>query len=176
MQTFIQQTDSFERIAKELDSKRLHKQTLEGWQVLLALTELNPHNEHRDPKGWVNHPVAHMWRGHETLLVSYLTATYYEWIERGYKSTMLPKIFSTYDHAVSLGRISSDITFPSWMSDTDTFEKVASTHRTALLCKEYSWYSQFGWPEDTGKRPDHYQYLWPDKQGQLYLGTYNSAS
>lgn len=176
MQTFMPQTDSFERIAKELDSKRLHKQTLEGWQVLLALTELNPQNEHRDPKGWVNHPVAHMWRGHEKLLVSYLTATYYEWIGRGYKSSMLPKIFSTYDHAVSLGRINDELTFPEWISNSEKFEQLAATHRVALLCKDYSWYSQFGWPEDTGTAPEFYQYLWPDGNGELYLGTYNATS
>ena len=105
MQTFLPYTDSFERIARELDNKRLHKQTLEGWQVLLALTKLNPAGEHRDPKGWVNHPVAVMWRGHEKLLVSYLAATYYEWRSRGFNSTMLPKIFSTYDKALELGRI-----------------------------------------------------------------------
>lgn len=174
MQTFIPQTDSFERIAQELDNKRLHKQTLEGWQVLLALTELDPQGNHRDPKGWVNHPVAHMWRGHEKLLVSYLAATYFEWRGRGFKSTMLPKIYGTYDLAVSMGRIQDKLTMPGWMSDTDKFEQVASTHRIALLRKDYSWYSQFGYPEDKGYRPEYYQYLWPDMNGVLQLGTYNN--
>ena len=173
MQTFVPQTDSFERIARELDNKRLHKQTLEGWQVLLALTQLNPQNEHRDPKGWVNHPVAIMWRGHEKLLVSYLAATYFEWINRGFKSTMLPKIYSTFDKALELGRVSDKLTFPGWITDSDKFEQVASTHRVALLRKDYAWYSQFGWPEDTGTRPSHYQYLWPDVNGNLNLGTFN---
>ena len=173
MQTFIPQTDSFERIARELDNKRLHKQTLEGWQVLLALTELDPQGNHRDPKGWVNHPVAHMWRGHEKLLVTYLAATYFEWRGRGFKSTMLPKIYATYDLAVSMGRIQDKLTMPGWMSDPDKFEQVASTHRVALLRKDYSWYSQFGYPEDTGSRPPHYQYLWPDVNSNLYLGTFN---
>jgi len=174
MQTFVPHTDSFERIARELDNKRLHKQTLEGWQVLLALTKLDPNNNHRDPKGWVNHPVAIMWRGHEKLLVSYLAATYFEWRSRGFKSTMLPKIYSTFDHALSLGRVSDELTFPVWMQNTDAYEQIASTHRVALLRKQYDWYSQFGWPEDTGKRPDYYQYLWPDANGNLALGTYNN--
>jgi hypothetical protein len=175
MQTFIPQTDSFERIARELDSKRLHKQTLEGWQVLLALTELNPAGEHRKPKGWVNHPVAHMWRGHEKLLVSYLAATYFEWKKRGYKSSMLPKIYGTYDRALELGRIQDTMTVPGWIADRDKFELVAKTHRIALLRKDYSWYSQFKWPEDTGTRPPHYQYLWPDSESNLYLGTFNDS-
>ena len=175
MQTFVPHTDSFERIARELDNKRLHKQTLEGWQVLLALTKLNPANEHREPKGWANHPVAIMWRGHEKLLVSYLAATYYEWKARGFNSTMLPKIYSTYDRAVELGRIQDKLTLPGWMSDRDKFEQVASTHRVALLRKDYAWYSQFGWPEDIGTRPPYYQYLWPDSNNELQLGTYNAA-
>jgi hypothetical protein len=42
MQTFLPQTDSFERIAQELDNKRLNKQVLEAWQLLLTLTQLDP--------------------------------------------------------------------------------------------------------------------------------------
>ena len=174
MQTFMQQTDSFERIAAELDNKRLHKQTLEGWQCLLALTKLNPAGEFRDPKGWVNHPVAHMWRGHEAMLVSYLAATYFEWRKRGYKSTMIPKIEGTLVRALELGRISDELTFPYWFKDKDVYEQIASTHRIALLRKEYEWYSQFNWPEDKGYRPEYYQYLWPDVNGVLQLGTYNN--
>ena len=174
MQTFMQQTDSFERIATELDNKRLHKQTLEGWQCLLALTKLNPAGEFRDPKGWVNHPVAHMWRGHEAVLVSYLAATYFEWRKRGYKSTMLGKIYGTFDIAVERKLISPELVFPSWMADKDKFEQVAATHRVSLLRKDYAWYSQFGWAEDPGYRPPHYQYLWPDVDGNLYLGTFNN--
>lgn len=175
MQTFLPQTSSFERIALELDNKRLHKQTLEGWQLLLALTKLNPAGEHRDPKGWANHPAANMWRGHETLLVEYLKATYFEWKRRGFKSTMLPKIENTYFTALDMGRISGKMTKPVWMENTETYERLASTHRIALLRKDYSWYSQFGYPEDEGRRPDFYQYLWPDSNGELYLGTFNDA-
>jgi hypothetical protein len=106
-----------------------------------------------------------MWRGHETLLVSYITATYFEWRSRGYKSTLLEKTLRTYDTAVSLGRISSDITLPSWMQDVQYFENLCSTHRVALLNKNYEWYSQFKWPEDIGTRPDGYEYLWPHQDG-----------
>jgi hypothetical protein len=86
---------------------------------------------------------------------------------------MLPKIYATYDLAVSMGRIQDKLTMPGWMSDPDKYEQVASTHRVALLRKDYSWYSQFGYPEDTGSRPPHYQYLWPDVNSNLYLGTFN---
>lgn len=56
MQTFLPHTDSFEHIAQELDNKRLNKQVLEAWQLMLVLTSLDPRGEHRDPKGWRNHP------------------------------------------------------------------------------------------------------------------------
>lgn len=169
MQTFITNTQSFTTIAKQLDNKRLHKQTLEGWQCLLAMTGLAPDNSDRAARGWINHPVVRMWRGHETVLVAYLAATYFEWRSRGYKSSMLPKILSTYDHAVELGRISADYILPNWMLDRDYFERLASTHRTALLCKHYDWYRQFGWPEDSGSKPPDYTYAWPHQDGYVFM-------
>ena len=60
------------------------------------------------------------------------------------------------------------------MDDKDMYEQIASTHRIALLRKEYDWYSQFNWQEDKGYRPEYYQYLWPDVNGVLQLGTYNN--
>ena len=175
MQTFLPHTDSFEHITHQLDNKRLNKQVLEAWQLLLTISRLDPNNNNRDPKGWANHPAANMWRGYETALVAYTLACYNEWVSRGFNSTMLPKIFSTYDHAVKIGRIEDELKFPSWIQDIEKYEQLASTHRIALLRKEYTWYSQFGWPEDKGYRPEYYQYLWPNAQGELYLGTYNAA-
>ena len=159
MQTFLPQTDSFERIAQELDNKRLNKQVLEAWQLLLTLTQLDPRGEHRDPKGWRNHPAAKMWAGHEKALVLYANTMCKVWLERGYNSTMLPKIEATFLRALELDRVQ---------------DQLASTHRVALLRKDYPWYSQFGYPEDNGYRPEFYQYLWPDSNGELNLGTFNN--
>lgn len=175
MQTFLPHTDSFKHTAQELDNKRLNKQVLEAWQLMLTLTELNPAGEHRDPKGWRNHPAAKMWRGHEKALMEYALAMLDEWLARGRNSTMGPKIKATFDTALSLGRVEDKLILPAWMQDTAKYEQLASTHRVALLRKDYEWYSQFGWPEDKGKRPDYYQYLWPSDEGELYLGTYNAA-
>lgn len=165
MQSFLISTGPFDETAKVLDRSRLHKQTLEAWQCLLTITRLNPVGEHRDPKGWSSHPVVKMWRGYETAFVSYMLATYDEWISRGYKSTMKPKILATYERALELDRISPDYVLPSWMQDTEYFARLCSTHRTALLCKNYDWYSQFQWPEDRGQRPAAYEYLWPHQDG-----------
>jgi hypothetical protein len=165
MQTFLVDTGSFEVTARQLDNKRLHKQTLEAWQTLLTLTCLDPEGNDRQQKGWVNHPVTRMWRGSEALLVSYISATYFEWRSRGYKSTLLPKTFATFDRALELGRVSSELTLPSWMQDGDYFSRLVSTHRRALLVKNYEWYSQFDYLEDPGSSPGSYEYLWPHQDG-----------
>lgn len=165
MQTFLVSTSSFEATARQLDNKRLHKQTLEAWQTLLTLTSLDPSGNDRTAKGWTNHPVTRMWRGSEALLVSYISATYFEWRARGYKSTLLPKTFATFDRALELGRVSPEPALPSWMQDADYFSRLVSTHRRALLVKNYEWYAQFGWPEDAGVSPGSYEYLWPHQDG-----------
>lgn len=165
MQSFLVSTGSFDETAQVLDNKRLNKQTLEAWQCLMTMTELDPQGNHRTPKGWSNHPVVKMWRGYETALLSYIESTYKEWISRGYKSTMMDKSKLTYETAVALGRVSSEYVLPPWMSDTDYFSKLCSTHRTALLCKNYDWYKQFGWSEDSGQQPETYEYMWPHLDG-----------
>lgn len=167
MQSFLISTDSFEATAAVLDNKRLHKQTLEAWQCLLTITRLDPDGNDRDPKGWSNHPVVKMWRGYETVFVSYTLSTYFEWLSRGYKSTLLEKTLATYDKAVNLGRISREYVLPPWMTDTEYFSALCSTHRTALLCKNYEWYSQFNWQEDSGVKPETYEYLWPHNDGYV---------
>lgn len=168
MQTFLTSADplaTFNTTARHLDNKRLNKQALEAWQIMLTNLKLDPQGNHRDPKGWYNHPAARMWRGHEALLLSYISSMHDEWATtRGYKSTILDKARSTLDVARSLGRVDeTSAALPTWMTNRDTYERICSTHRRALLCKNYSWYSTFNWPEDNGHapEPDAYEYVWP---------------
>lgn len=162
MQTFVPLTSSFEDIARTLDRARLNKQALEGWQILMTLLELDPQGNHRAPKGWVNHPAVKMWRGHEMSLYLYIQAMVSEWQSRGYNSTIGDKAKATIQTAIRNGVLSGAMsTPPSWVSDMNKFKEVASSHRLALLTKDYDWYSQWGWPEDTGTRPDSYDYVWP---------------
>lgn len=161
MQTFVPLTDSFEDIAKVLDNKRLNKQALEGWQILMVLLELDPQGNHRIPKGWVNHPAVRMWRGHEYALYRYIDVMVTEWKRRGFKSTIGDKAKATIMRAMDLGLLDNASTNPNWLSNQSMFRTIASSHRLALLNKEYEWYSQFKWPEDTGKRPETYEYIWP---------------
>lgn len=157
MQTFIPiATTNFSDIAKTLDNKRLNKQALEGWQILMTLVELDPNGDHRTPKGWVNHPAVKMWRGYETALLHYIIAMCDEWRARGYNTTIDDKARTTFTTAVLKGKLASiALVYPPCI-----VEEVATTHRTALLAKEYEWYSQFEWAEDTGTAPLTYEYLW----------------
>lgn len=161
MQTFVPETDSFSSIARVLDRQRLNKQALEGWQILMTLVELDPQGNHRIPKGWVNHPAVKMWRGHEMALYLYIEEMVAEWKKRGYKSTIADKAKATIMRALELDLISPVSTNPQWISNYSQFKDIASSHRLALLVKDYEWYSQFGWPEDPGHRPETYDYIWP---------------
>ena len=161
MQTFVPLTDSFGDVAKVLDRQRLNKQALEGWQILMTLLELDPQGNHRTPKGWVNHPAVKMWRGHEMALYLYITDMVDEWKRRGYKSTIGDKAKATILRGVELGRVSTPTYSPSWVANLEQFKIIAASHRVALLSKDYDWYSQFDWPEDTGSRPETYDYVWP---------------
>jgi hypothetical protein len=162
MQTFVPLTSTVDDIAKVLDNKRLNKQALEGWQILMTLLELDPQGNHRVPKGWYNHPAVKMWRGHEMALFMYVNAMVEEWKSRGYKSTIGTKAWGTIQVAMSKGIISDNkLDAPQWIEDKALFEQIASSHRLALLNKDYEWYSQFGWAEDTGTKPETYEYIWP---------------
>lgn len=160
MQTFVPLTSSFVDIAKTLDNKRLNKQALEGWQIMMTNLKLDPQGNHREPKGWYNHPAAKMWRGYETGLYGYVYCMVAEWHRRGFKSTIADKALATLTRAAELGRINPYTEFPPWIL-SGQWEDMASTHRLALLVKDYKWYSQFGWAEDPGYPPTDYEYIWP---------------
>lgn len=160
MQTFITHASTdFTLTAQELDSKRLHKNALEAWQLMLANFQLAPDGSQRVQRGWMNHPATIMWRGYGPVLLAYIEAMVTTWEARGYKSTVYEKASRTFEQALKLGRPMSE-EYPPWMVDEAWFEALASSHRTALLVKNYSWYSQFNWPEDTGVAPLEYTYVW----------------
>jgi hypothetical protein len=161
MQVFLP-SENFAEVARILDNQRLNKQALEAWQIMMVNLNLDPQGEHRQPKGWRNHPAVVMWRGHEKALLMYIEAMVTEWIARGYKSTILDKAKQTYDTAVSLGIVqdTNEPVLPAWMHDPLLLQSITSSHREALLCKNYAWYSQFNWEEDKGTQPSDYVYTW----------------
>jgi hypothetical protein len=160
MQTFLTSASfDFSKTAQSLDRLRLNKQALEAWQILMTNLAIDPDGNYRKPKGWYNHPAVKMWRGHEVTLYYYIKAMTDEWIKRGYKTTILDKAQETMEHAQFRGLIHSS-EFPYWMKDQQLYLDLVSSHKTALLFKNYEWYSEMGWSEDTGIKPDKYDYIW----------------
>ena len=160
IQTFLPFPD-FSKTASVLDRQRLNKQALEAWQIMLTNLKLDPEGNHREPKGWYNHPAALMWRGHDMALLDYIRAMVSEWTARGYKSTILDKAEATMATAIDRGLIVYPFPdMPKWFKVPRTRNAITKSHRIALLSKNYKWYSQFGWREDTGTAPESYEYVW----------------
>jgi hypothetical protein len=151
-------------IARQLDNKRLFKQALEGWQILMNLTELDPQGNHRTPAGWSSHPAVKMWRGSELILYFYIQAMINEWLARGFKTTLGPKVLATVMEARKNNMLGNN--FPEWMLNQEMFDAMAASHRTALLSKHYEHYNQFNWEEDRGFAPESYNYVWPIQGGK----------
>lgn len=135
MQVFLPYSN-YRECATHLDYRRLGKQRVETYQILNVL--YNP-----NAKGWANHPAVKMWRGYEQALVNYGLTICEEWLSRGYKDTCYDKISAYY----KTGRI----VYPQWLGG-----KIHTTHRAALLFKDFTFYSQFGWSETPA-----YNYYWP---------------
>lgn len=163
IQTFITSYDGDHAYtAGTLDNLRLNKQALEGWQILMTLLELDPQGNFRKPKGWVNHPAVKMWRNHELALYQYIIAMTKEWKKRGYNTTIDDKATQTLQVAFE-NALLPDHRFdnrPLWLTDPAKIFAVASSHRTALLVKNYEHYSQFDWAENTNPAPQKYEYVW----------------
>lgn len=161
MQTFYPiVSQDYSEQARVLDNKRLNKQALEGWQILMVLLEMDPNGEYRSPRGWRNHPAVKLWRGHELALYEYIVAMCEEWRARGYKTRIDALAASTISSARERGLRLDDSTPPYWITNLDLLVPLSKSHRTALLTKEYEHYSQFQWTEDKGYRPDGYEYVW----------------
>jgi hypothetical protein len=136
VQTFLPLPD-FAESAAVLDRQRLGKQRVEVLQLLGALTGQRP--------GWVNHPAAKMWRGHEVALARYGLAVVVEWTSRGYRDTCGAKI-----EALVVGI--PDLGAPWWLGN----EAFHLSHRSNLVRKLPEHYAPL-WPGVTGDLP----YVWP---------------
>jgi hypothetical protein len=137
LQTFLPYP-SFEKSMKVLDNKRLGKQRVEAYTIIQVLSG--------DKKGWRNHPAVKMWDGYETALLHYMNTAIREWKKRKFKNKML---ISSIDPSM--------LVYPHWFGN-DAFH---ASHRSNLLRKFYSHYSQFGW-----KETDDLPYFWPDGLSQ----------
>jgi len=156
MQTFLTSTYSFTATARSLDNKRLNKQALEAWQIMMVNLGLNPDGSSRQSNAWRNHPATLMWSGCEMLLEHYVRCMVDEWQNRGYQSTIADKAHNTMEQAYELGLI-TEFRVPQWSRDKELYSRIVDTHRQALLVKDYEFYSQFNWADE---KPVSYDYLW----------------
>lgn len=129
MQTFLPYR-SFRKSAEALDYRRLGKQRVESRQILKAL---------QTGGGWSNHPATKMWKGYEGALILYSNIFIKEWISRGYNNTMAILKQPKYK-------------LPKWLGTPDFH----SSHRAALLYKDFDYYRKFEWSEDPVL-----DYIWP---------------
>lgn len=159
MQTFLPY-ENFRSSLKALDYKRLGKQRVESYQILLALNcppairikcERNglDYSTYIHKPRWINHPAVKMWKNYELALIYYYNDSIQEWVDRGYNNTM-PKI-----------KVLEWASMPWWLGD----DKFHASHRSNLLRKDPSFYSQYGWDDPTNKNyvPSNLDYVWPVK-------------
>lgn len=150
LQTFLPYP-SFEKSVEALDYRRLGKQRVEAMQILQSLvsnhclsfpeflkdTVIKPLKEY----GWGSHAAVRMWVGFEKALAVYFNNCVIEWTNRGYRNNL------------ELIPVEGHFEYPYWIGD----DKFHSSHRAALLFKDFSFYSKFGWSESPGIR-----YYWPE--------------
>lgn len=150
MQTFLPYPN-FEKSVSVLDYRRLGKQRLEALQILQSVvsnhcssfpdflnnTVIKPFKVY----GWGSHPAVRMWIGFEKALAVYFNNCVIEWTARGYRNSL------------DLIVVDCHFDYPQWIGD-DIFH---SSHRSALLFKDFNYYSKFGWSEQPELR-----YHWPE--------------
>ena len=133
MQTFLPYKD-FSMSAEALDSKRLNKQILEGYQILKVLSNKDPH------AGWRNHPAVKMWRGHEHLLLDYVMTMVKEADKRGIKTD---KNVSNIMDLINTYGIDWGFDIPEWYENDVTMKRLTTTHKANLYKKDPQYYFEF---------------------------------
>jgi hypothetical protein len=133
MQTFLPFIE-FSESAKALDSKRLNKQILEGYQILNVLSNDDPR------AGWRNHPAVKMWRGHEVALWNYIFECVEEADRRGIKTDKnVENLRALRDRAGHMWGYG----LPEWFSNAEALNRVVMTHRANLYKKDPYFYVDF---------------------------------
>lgn len=148
MQTFLP-FSSFSESAKVLDRQRLGSQRNEAYLALKTIILSKTYPDRKFP--WQSHIICRIWKDYELQLFDYLERICYEWHDvRGYEDSVLEK-----SKKELLGWCCvncKDGVHPKWLGN----EKFHSSHRAALLAKNYGFYSKYGWAE----KPE-INYVWP---------------
>lgn len=147
MITFLPYSD-FELCAKCLDDRRLGKQRLETFDILVNnnLEKITPEIIHyRLPIKRQTGPAFEMWSNYSPALVAYGIAICKEWIDRGFKDTTINRISSFGTLYPGLAFMQSYLTkyapkeIPYWLGDP----QLHMSHKSNLLRKLPEWYTKF---------------------------------
>ena len=133
MQTFLPHA-SYKECAQSLDSKRLNKQILEGYQIL------NVNSGMSETGAWRNHPAVLMWKGHEGNLLLYISEMILEAKNRGIKTEGNEKNIATLKNKVGS---SWNYNPPTWMLDDLKLIRVMTTHKYNLFKKDPLYYIKY---------------------------------
>lgn len=112
---------SFSNTAEVLDKKHLNKQSLEASQILDILC-----GKYADGR-YNHHPAVLQWKGHEWVLLDYLTDICLECRSRKMKNTIFDRV-TGYNMFIPHN---SSMELPEWMNRLDFF----ASHRSRLLFK-----------------------------------------
>lgn len=135
--TFIL-TNSPKECAKLLDYKRLGKQRVEAYQIVNIIIG--------EQKGFSNHPIAHVWKDHVESLKYYTNCMIDEWINRGYKNTMVKYDLPDY----------TEDQLPWWYKN----KQLQYCNMASLARKDPKFYSGvFTFPSEY----EHHGYIWMNK-------------
>lgn len=127
MITFLP-VENFQECAGIIDNKRLWKNILETEQVYKIITNQINGGHYK------LHPVVKMWHGFEKALLQYREIFIQEWLNR--RLSQAPKLLGRYYPPINI--------YPEWIND----KRIYSSHRAALLAKNYEYYKQFNWKEE----------------------------
>ena len=138
MQTFLP-SFVYEYSAQALDSKRLNKQVLEGYQIMKILSGAS------ETGAWRNHPAVLMWKNAEVELYSYIQHMIYEANWRGIK---------TDKNAANLKVLEREFS-KNWKDNTPIWTKpqhmqrVIITHQANLYRKDPIIYARYATAKDS---------------------------
>jgi hypothetical protein len=149
MQTFLPYKD-FTKSANVLDSKRLNKQILEGYQILKVLNSDDPR------AAWRNHPAVKMWRGSETHLYDYVLSMANVATLRGIKTDKNLENIEILRKATLQNWGTKK---PFWINNKSIVDRLTESHRANLYRKDPEFYFEFA---DNQANPccEKCQYFW----------------
>jgi hypothetical protein len=126
MQTFFPFRDARSSLVV-LDTRRLGKQRVEGYQILRTITGQSG--------GWNNHPAVKMWRGYAPELLDYTLTACEIWAGKGYTDTLSDKLFDEFGDLID----TKELIYPIWTARQD----VLDSHKAMLYHKDPVHYALF---------------------------------